>query len=221
MEIKTLIIIKKNRKFFAATINGYKCKILIDSNSEALELGELDLMVEDISVRSKYGVDIIFKLAFHAEEQTQAQAGICTLKHQFFNVLLVNECRNLGGRWDKQENVWVFSCIVEDRVELLDEKFNSEVLDIEVKILNAVKQETGAYCLFGMPIVRAFDRDSGAKLCEGVALISGDIRSSGSSKYWDTEICGNSILRFQVPKLLFDQFVDEYTGSGNFEFKIL
>jgi hypothetical protein len=219
METKKLTIIKKNRKYFAATVDGYKCKILIDANSEALELGEQELMVDDISVRTKYGTDIIFKLAVSAIEQEQA--SICTLRHQFYNVLLVDQCRNLGGRWDKQSNVWVFSSIVEDKVQDLDELFNSEMLNIEVKVLNTVKQGTGAYCLFGIPIARAFDRDSGARLCDGVALISGEIKSSGSRKYWDTEICGNTVLRFQVPRLLFEQFEDEYIASGDFKFKIL
>tara|TARA_R110001583_G_scaffold187646_1_gene349073 strand:+ start:4504 stop:5163 length:660 start_codon:yes stop_codon:yes gene_type:complete len=219
MKTKLLTIIKKNRKYYAAIDNGYKCKVLIDTNSEELELGEQELMLEDISVRTKYGTDIIFKLAVSVTEQEQA--SICTLKHQFFNVLLVEQCRNLGGRWDKEAYVWVFSSIVEDKVQELDELFNSEVLNIEVEILNSVKRETGAYCLFGMPIARAFDRDGGAKLCEGVALISGEIRSSGSRKYWDTEICGDSVLRFQVPKLLFEQFEEEYTSTGNFKFKIL
>jgi hypothetical protein len=219
MKTKLLTIIKKNRKYYAATDNGYKCKVLIDTNSEALEPGEQELMLEDISVRTKYGTDIIYKLAVSVTEQEQA--SICTLKHQFFNVLLVEQCRNLGGRWDKEGNVWVFSSIVDDKVQELDELFNSEVLNAEVEVLNSVRQKTSAYCLFGIPIARAFDRDGGAKLCEGVALISGEIKSSGSRNNWNTEICENSVLRFQVPKLLFEKFEEEYTSTGNFKFKVL
>jgi hypothetical protein len=219
MKTKKLTIIKKNRKYFAASDNGYNCKIIIDTNSEALKLGEQELMLEDISVHTKYGSDIIFKLAVSITEQEQA--SICTLKHPFYNVLLVEKCRNLGGRWDKEGCVWVFSSIVEDKVLELDELFNSEILNIEVEVLNSVEQETGAYCLFGMTIARAFDRDSGAKLCEGVALISGEVRSNGSRKYWYTEICKNSTLRFQVPKLIFNKYAEEYTSTGNFKFKVL
>ncbi len=61
-------IVKKNRKYFAARTKGYDCKIVIDDLSRDLEPGEHELMVEDISVRSKYGTDLIFRLTHDAEE---------------------------------------------------------------------------------------------------------------------------------------------------------
>ena len=64
-------VIKKNRKYFAATTDNNKsCKILIDDYSKDLALGEHFLAVKDISVRSKYGTDLIYKLAANVEEQT-------------------------------------------------------------------------------------------------------------------------------------------------------
>ncbi|EOX4801897.1 hypothetical protein ACU440_002650 [Vibrio alginolyticus] len=95
-----LNIIKRNRKYFAAeTASKHKCKLLIDSNSENLELGEHCLAVEDISVRSKYGTDLIYKLSASAE--AQAEQGIVSLKSDY-NSLLVEECHRLDGAWDKE-----------------------------------------------------------------------------------------------------------------------
>ena len=219
MHMKTLTILKKNRKYFAALINGYKCRIVIDDNSKNLELGEQNLLVDDLSIRTKYGADLIFKLA--TESDNQEKSTICTLKHPFYNVTLIEQCRNLGGRYDKEENAWVFTSIVEDKVEELDELYNSELLNIEVDVLNNVVAEREDYCMFGRPIARAYDRDSGAKLCDGIAMITGKIRSGGSKKYWDTVICADTVLRFQVPQKLYEKYEDEYLESGDFNFRIL
>lgn len=69
-------VLKKNQKYFAALLNGCKCRIVIDENSSDLPLGEQLLDVEDISVRSKYGVDLVFKLQSSIEEQ--AESGVVT-----------------------------------------------------------------------------------------------------------------------------------------------
>jgi len=65
-------IIKKKRKYFAAKTGTKKCKILIDENSDGLEIGAATLAVEDISVKSKYGIDYIYRLVASADEQKDA-----------------------------------------------------------------------------------------------------------------------------------------------------
>jgi hypothetical protein len=77
--MQTFNIIKRNRKYFAAqTKSGHKCRILIDSNSEKLELGMQELVVLDISIKSKFGMDLIFKLQCSVDEQKEA--GICMFR---------------------------------------------------------------------------------------------------------------------------------------------
>lgn len=94
--MQTFNIIKRNRKYFAAqTKSGHKCRILIDSNSEKLELGTQELVVSDISIKSKFGVDLIFKLQCSVDEQKEA--GIRTLTHFKYNSELVARCKELGG----------------------------------------------------------------------------------------------------------------------------
>ena len=196
---ETFVIIKKNRKFYAATKNGYKCKIIIDDNSKDLELGQQELMVTDESVRTKYGTDLIFKLSCSASKVKEA--GICTLKSDSYNEILVRECRKLGGNWDKENSVWVFSALVEDQVELLDEKYNSEKVAVELKFLELVSFYERDAEIAGITIARATGRDSGAELFNGVAVIKGEIRSGGSRKNWATVVEEDTVVRMYMSKL--------------------
>ncbi|WP_067587277.1 hypothetical protein [Endozoicomonas ascidiicola] len=130
MQTKTFSILKKNRKYFSAKLNGYKCKILIDKNSENLEVGCHNLIVEDKSVRSKYGTDLIFALIGSPDEQQEA--GITSLKHPYYNKDLVQRCRDLGGKWDEEQKAWIFTSIVEDKVEQLDAYYNSVLINCKL-----------------------------------------------------------------------------------------
>lgn len=63
MKTITLDLIKKNRVYFKClTTTGYEVKLKITQKSENLQLGKQDLLVNDISVRTKYGTDIIYDL---------------------------------------------------------------------------------------------------------------------------------------------------------------
>lgn len=192
-----LNIIKRNRKYFAAeTDNKRKCKLLIDSNSENLELGEHCLAVEDISVRSKYGTDLIYKLS--ASVEAQAEQGIVSLKSDY-NSLLVEECRWLGGSWDKEQNAWIFPGFVSDEVEELDDIYNSVPITVEITAIEEILEYGKGIEFLGRPLCRAFSRDSGARIDSEVALISGCATSGGSQKNWATILNEDSVLRLQVP----------------------
>lgn len=201
--MKTFNIIQKNRKYFSAKLDSkYPCKIVIDNNSENLALGTQELEVDDISVRSKYGTDLIFKLAAPAD--AIADAGICTLKTPFYNQNMVTECHNLGGKWDADEKAWVFSGIVADKVELLDEKYNSELVNVEITFNETARGDREPVYLAGFKIAQAWGRDSGAKLAEGISLIAGDVSSCGSVKNWGTRIAEGTVIRMQIPRLCLD-----------------
>jgi hypothetical protein len=206
-----ILVISKGRKYYKCKKNGYDCKLIC---TDELEIGkEYELLVEDISVRSKYGTDLIYS----SLEKVDADAGVVTLKHDRFNEILVDKCKKLGGKWDAGEKVWVFSKIVEKEVEDLDVLFNDDVVDIEIKSLKDIYAEQSHIEIFGYSICRAFDRDSGAKISENVCLISGRIGSCGSRKNWRTYLDKGSIFRLSVSKNLIDK-IDE---SENWEIKIL
>ena len=210
----TFNIIKRNRKYFAATKGGYKCKIIIDSSSEGLEPGEHALEVEDVSVRSKFGVDLIFKLKGSVE--AQASAGICTLRTPCYNSILVGKCRSLGGKWDPDVRAWVFSGLVSDEVDLLDEIYNSDLVGVELTAKDLVAELHAPVEFAGFSLAKATGRDSGAILCDGVALLSGKVRSGGSVKNWVTVIEEGTVLRLEVPRLLIDS-----ADQSDFDVKLI
>ena len=202
-----LNIIKRNRKYFAAeTDSKRKCKLLIDSNSENLELGEHCLAVEDISVRSKYGTDLIYKLSVSAE--AQAEQDMVSLKADY-NSLLVKKCRKLGGSWDKEQNAWIFPGFVSDQVEELDEIYNSALIAVEITAIEEIREYGKGIEFLGRPLCRAFSRDSGARIDSEVALISGCATSGGSQKNWATILNEDSVLRLQVPSAILETHQDD------------
>ncbi|MDW2024316.1 MULTISPECIES: hypothetical protein [unclassified Vibrio] len=202
-----LNIIKRNRKYFAAeTDSKRKCKLLIDSNSENLELGEHCLAVEDISVRSKYGTDLIYKLS--ASSEAQAEQGIVSLKADY-NSQLVKECRKLGGSWDKEQGAWIFPGFVADEVEELDEIYNSGPVTVEIAAIEEIREYGKGMEFLGRPLCRAFGRDSGSRIDSDIALISGYATSGGSQKNWATILDEESVLRLQIPSKILEIHQDD------------
>ena len=111
----------------------------------------------------------------------------------------------MGGRWDSQSKAWVFSAIVEDKVEELDALFNTNIITAEITAKMEIHGGQGAVNFCGYPLAKAFGRDSGAKVCDGVALIKGDIGSGGSQKNWATIVSVGSVFRLQVSATLLKQ----------------
>ncbi|WP_299496438.1 hypothetical protein [uncultured Shewanella sp.] len=212
-------ILKKNRKYFAAIQNGYKCKILIDDKSENLELGHVDIEVDDISVRSKYGTDLIYKLTVDADEQKAA--GICTLKHYTYNKILVKQCHELGGKWDSEEQAWIFKDFVADKVEEMDYLFNSDLKNYELFFQDGASKSTDAIYIFGIKIAEARGRDSGATIGDDIAFIQGGCDSGGSMKNWKTIIKDGSAIRLNIPCLLVEKYLEEEKETWDFELKEL
>lgn len=209
MKTIKLEIIKKNRKYFACKKDGYKCKLIINAGSENLAIGPHELVVEDRSVRTKYGTDLIYEIVGDATEQEDA--GIVTLSHYTYNADLVEKCRDLGGRWDSETECWVFSTIVEDEVEELDDIYNSELVPIEISVapnsdgdIEPVTQHTGPVEFLGYTIARARGRDSGAKIGDIVSLMRGRVYSSGSMKNWRSCVSSDAIIRLKIPSKLLD-----------------
>jgi len=201
MDFLTLVVLKKNRKYFAAEHNGYKCKILIDENSESLELGEHSLLVEDISVSSKYGKNWVYKLSGNAEEQKNSD--VCILKTERYNSKMVEQCRAYGGKWDAVEKCWSFSSMIEE-VEVLDEKYNSENIVVELTFKEEVPVYRSRYGVEfrGFSIVTSNNRDD-HKMAKNVALISGDVagRCEWATGYMGVVIKQGAVIRMGIPKL--------------------
>lgn len=210
MKTMNFKIIKINRLWIEALTGSYKCKIKVSENTKELKDGlEVELLVEDISIRSKYGTDLRFDAKPQSKEHVFLKAK--------YNKILVEECRNLGGQWDAEEKVWVFDAIVADKVAALEEIYCSEMIDIEITALDDIFVYVDKVCIAGYPICAATGRDGGAKLCEGVSKISGDITSGGSAKNWTTVVKQDSVFRLSISKNMLEKVLED----SDFDVKVL
>ena len=203
MQTLELNLIKKNRVYFKCTNEkGYEVKLKVDEKSQNLELGKQKLLVNDISVRSKYGTDLIYQVYAEIKEE-----GIVSIKHRY-NSLLVEKCRELGGKFDNEAIAWIFSKIVEDKVEELEFLYNHDIVSVEIIAKTDIFKGQDAINFLGYPIAKATGRDSGAIVCNDVSMISGKIDSAGSVKNWSTEIRKDSCFRLNISKNLLENLTD-------------
>lgn len=111
-----------------------------------------------------------------------------------YNKFFVLQARNLGGRWKSAEKVWEFDVRDEERVrDLCREVYGNDgqttdTVTLRVKWAEGMSEYQGPLCVAGRPVARAWGRDSGAKLCEGIVLLKGKFDSGGSLKNWDTRV---------------------------------
>ncbi len=104
-----------------------------------------------------------------------------------------NAIKNLGGRWNAAERCWTVQPEMEQEArQVLIDAFgtdgSTEVATVTVRVRALrdvfVYGDDGPVTCCGKVLARAWGRDSGAKVGEDVALLSGDIGSGGSRKNW-------------------------------------
>lgn len=199
LTLKKFDVLKKGRKYYAAKVGGYDCKIIINDFSDNLAPGEHILTVIDRSERNKFGTKLIFEVA------KEENGDFVYLKHDYYNTNLIKEAKRLGGRWDEEMNAWCFSNMVKKEIDDLDAVFNSQLIAVEVtfKYCHGVKKQ--AIYLFGMKVASAFGRDTGVKLYD-VACIAGNFYSGGSRKNWETIAEAGTTVRMKVPQEVFNNY---------------
>lgn len=130
-----------------------------------------------------------------------------------YNQIFIDRARDLGGKW--KSPAWVFDSRNEKMIReaLLDVygfdgEHKNAIVDVELFFPNGYSSGVReAITFFGRTIARAFGRDSGAKLGDGVVILSGGFTSSGSMKNWHTTAyTGTRILVRDVPKKLAENF---------------
>ncbi|PTO69916.1 MULTISPECIES: hypothetical protein [Vibrio] len=213
--LKILNLKKKNRVWFAAEVEGRKCKLKIDNLSKKLELGEYMLDVEDISTESQWGKELKFCLT---GKTGIAEASDFIHVSTPFNRYFIEQCHQLGGVWDKKAKHWAFNDLVESEVEELEFCFNSTLISIEVSLpSNLEAKHEGIYCL-GYSVAFAQNRDSGAKITRDVFVVKGGFSSGGSAENWVTTGGKGTVFRMKVPIEVFKKYSSAET---HYEFKRL
>jgi len=108
----------------------------------------------------------------------------------------VNAAHALNGKWDG--NMWVFDDVLLDiiKTKLMDiyctDGSPCERVSIKITAIKDLSSTQDSVTFFGLPIAKASGRDSGAKVCDGAAMISGKIGSGGSRQYWTTWVSEGS-----------------------------
>lgn len=128
---------------------------------------------------------------------------VVTPYHEAF----VTHARNLRGKW-KDGAWWFDDSILEYVRDVMMECFGTtgEIPYDECTLLvkDFSDDKIGdSIILFGRTIAKAFGRDSGARLGEGIVFIKGDYSSGGSTKNWKTVISNATfeIHNFPIPSL--------------------
>jgi hypothetical protein len=116
-------------------------------------------------------------------------------------------CRNMRGKWKKDENAWyIDDSLIDDIRDAMTEIFGTTgEFPVEYCSLRIKDYSTSEHCgpvvLFGRTIARAKGRDSGARMGDDIVFISGSYNSGGSVKNWTTRVDNATfeIQNFPVP----------------------
>jgi hypothetical protein len=73
----------------------------------------------------------------------------------------------------------------------------SDLVTARVTITTTWYEDRAGLFAGGRLVARAFDRDSGARLGDGVIILRGNATSGGSRKNWETRIQGGSIFEIR------------------------
>lgn len=160
------------------------------SNLEGLSLKELLALRQQIdsliSTKEKVSEEYSHKIRLITKTESVEA-------HTPYSDVFVKGARNLKGKWDGKIQAWVFPKKLHTQVRnLMLQSFSVTGEEPYKTCIITIPHFTGSseHCsdlnMFGRSIAFASGRDSGAKLADDVYLISGEIGSSGSVKWWRT-----------------------------------
>jgi hypothetical protein len=116
-----------------------------------------------------------------------------------YNAEFVTAAKCLGGKW--RDGAWHLDARDEARARTLcreiygtDGASVADVVTLRVEWRQSDSQHTDPISLHGRTIARATGRDSGARLGDGVAMLSGRFGSGGSMKNWRTTVAAGTIV---------------------------
>lgn len=132
-----------------------------------------------------------------------------------YNAEFIARAKKIGGKWGP--GAWAFDVRDESRVrELCRDVYGEDGAPVERVTLRAVFAPQYSVCresitLAGRVVARAFGRDSGAKLGDGVVCIEGGFSSGGSMKNWDTIVgrSGATVLIRDVPASMAERVISD------------
>ena len=109
-----------------------------------------------------------------------------------YNKEFVRQAHNLAGKFNAYDKSWGFD--LRDEADVLeacylcygDDGYRYSLCDVQISLPNGYYVDKDTINFFGRPVARAFGRDSGAKVFDGVKIKEGGFQSGGSAKHWVT-----------------------------------
>jgi hypothetical protein len=124
--------------------------------------------------------------------------------------------KKLGGKWNRGEKVWIFDIQDEALVRDLYLSIYGEwdepmdLVTVQVTVSDKIKEYAGSIYFGGREITRAYGRDSGAKIGDGVIITSGGFTSGGSVKNWAAVIQSGSVFEVRkFPRAMAEKIIQD------------
>jgi hypothetical protein len=138
-----------------------------------------------------------------------------------YNPNFTSRIKRMGGKWDSARKMWSIDERNVDAVrQVLREIYGmddtpTELVSVRVKTLVSIYADRGPITIFGRVVANATGRDSGARIGEGVVFITGNAKSGGSTKYWETIISEDSeFIIHDVPRTAVLEGFDTYDSDA-------
>ncbi len=136
-----------------------------------------------------------------------------------YNPDFAKKIKGIGGaKWNGSEKYW---SVPETSVEAVREIMNdvygysdikeNETVTLKITFKEAVYSSRSDVVFFGKVLAHAYGRDSGARIGDDVAYISGGATSGGSVKNWDSVVEeGSVVILSNVNKNVYEKAEIEY-----------
>lgn len=131
-----------------------------------------------------------------------------------YNPDFVKKIKGIGGaKWNASEKCWgIPEAAVDAAREIMQEVYGysdiseNETVSVKVTIEDRMSECCGDVFLFGKVLAHASGRDSGARVGDDVAYISGGADSGGSVKNWKSVVeAGSVVILSNVNKSVFER----------------
>lgn len=120
-----------------------------------------------------------------------------------YNADFVKAVKRINGTWSATDRAWVVNPKMKEQLKKLLVECYGETGEEQKRTYKITATQKYSECRAsvtagGLVIASATDRDSGAKVGEGVYLLEGDIDSGGSAKYWSTVVKEGSVFQVEM-----------------------
>lgn len=128
-----------------------------------------------------------------------------------YNPDFVAAIKRIGGaRWDSASKRWTVPAETVESVRAAmreaygrDDSEPSDLLTVRIKTAKTLYKCCAPVVIYGKTVATATGRDSGARVGDDVAIITGGVSSGGSAKNWLSKVEeGSEIILYHVPAAL-------------------